>query len=71
MTRDERLELAKIDALVWINRGKLKDAVLSMGLDIKKIDGDSKLNTGLFYIAMEQAIAGDAEGVKRYIEGFN
>jgi len=71
-TREEHLEWCKERALEYADRGELADAVASMGSDLDK-HPDTRggpghialLNLAMLYIANH-----DAQGVRRWIEGF-
>lgn len=75
MTRAEHLQWCKDRAMEYVTHGDLVNAVTSMASDLTKHPETKDSTTGamgmLFLLATQQAMAGDAAGVKRYIQGFN
>lgn len=68
-SRDEHLAWCKERALEYWRAGALSDAVASMGSDLDKHPGTGT-NAALMALAMRYLIDHDADGVKRWIEGF-
>lgn len=71
-TRDEHLEWCKQRAREYLDRGELADAVASMGSDLDK-HPDTRGGPGhiaLLNLAMLYITNHDAQGVRRWIEGF-
>ena len=73
MTRDERVQWCKNRALKYVDSGDLLGAVTSMASDMDQ-HPDTKTGPAIAMLAMlaaQQAMAGDRNGVVRFINGFN
>jgi hypothetical protein len=70
LTRTEYVRNAKDRALLYLEKGKLDSAVVSMAHDMMKYDHRAEADL-LFMPAMQSAALGDKAGVRAYIEGFN
>jgi hypothetical protein len=69
MTYDEHLVWCKRRALEYLNEGDVRNAVTSMLSDLNKHKDTPPLSE-LALVGMLYAINNDAEGVRRFIEGF-
>ena len=71
-TRDEHLAWCKQRALAYVDRGDLKNALASMGSDMcKHPQTDTPAVAAI--LAMDGShyvMSGDADGMRRLIEGF-
>lgn len=72
-TRQEHLQFCKDRAMEYVKEGNLLEAVTSMMSDLGKHPETTATGAlaALGLLAMQQAQAGDVDGVKRYIQGFN
>ena len=70
MTSTEHMEWAKKRALVYVDRGELRDAVASMISDLGK-HPDTECPAFLGVAGMLASADGDADFVRHWIEGFN
>jgi hypothetical protein len=73
MDRAEHLQWCKDRAMEYANSGDLVNAVASMLSDMNK-HPETKLKGAtemLAMLAIQQAASDDADGVKRFITGFN
>ena len=71
MTREEHLQWAKDRALEYVATGSLQEAVASMVSDLSKHEEMNGAASMLMSLGMREAIADNALGVRRWIEGFN
>ena len=75
MTREEHIGWCKQRAREYVQEGNLLEAVTSMMSDLGKHPETRERAGGalamLGLMALQQAQAGDRDGVVRYIEGFN
>lgn len=73
MDRDEHLAWCKRRALECLSAGKIGDAVASMASDLAKHDAwrESPIMPTLTMLGMTYILNHDAEGCRRWIEGFN
>ena len=71
MTRDEHLAWAKKRALLYLDRGDLKEAFTSMGSDLSKHPAFQKIGEVMFPLDMLHVMNHDARELRRWIEGFN
>ena len=73
MTRAEHLAWCKQRALEYVDRGDLKNALASMGSDMRKHpETDTQAATVLLGMeGLRCVMAGDTGGMRRLIEGFN
>jgi hypothetical protein len=69
-TRDEHLAWCKREAMAYWNAGDLKNAVASMMSDMGKHPETSGHSPVLDELAFRYLLDEDAEGVRRWIEGF-
>lgn len=70
MTRQEHLDWAKQRALEYLDRGDLQNAVTSMGSDLSK-HPDLDPPPFLMELGMVELMNHNADGVRRWITGFN
>lgn len=70
MTRDEHLAWCKQRALEYLDEGDLGNAVASMASDLTKHPETGRGHDALMMLAMMYVAQHDAEGVRRWIEGF-
>ncbi len=71
-TRDEHLEWCKQRARQYVDDGALSDAVASMASDLRKHpDTDGPHIPVLVLIGAMDAQRGDANAVRRWVDGFN
>jgi len=68
-TREEHLAWCKEQALEYLNRGDLQNAVTSMGSDLSK-HPELGCNPHLLMLGGMYAMDFDTEGVRKWIEGF-
>ena len=69
-TREEHLEWAKKRAMEYLDQGDLQNAVVSMGSDLSK-HPETTIHSGtLLQLAITYVVNQDADGVRRWIEGF-
>ena len=72
MNRDEHVEWCKGRALAYLDDDDLGQALASMLSDLGKHPETSAIaKSPLSMIGMQAVMAGDAGGVRRFIEGFN
>jgi len=75
MTREQHLAWCKKRALEYVDKGDLANGVTSMISDMDKHDEtrfDPKSVLGMLgLLALQQAVQGDRDGVRRFIVGFN
>jgi hypothetical protein len=71
MTRDEHLAWAKRRALLYLDRGDLKEAFTSMGSDLSKHPELAKIGEMMFPVGMLYVMNRDARQLRSWIEGFN
>jgi len=69
MNRDEHIQWCKDRALEYLNKGDLANAVTSMGSDMDK-HPETRANASLIAVGLMYAMEGDADGVRRFIEGY-
>lgn len=69
-TRAEHLRWCKDRALVYINHGDLNSAFASMGSDLGK-HSETAPSQQLMPLGMRYVLDNDANGLRRFIEGFN
>lgn len=71
-TREEHLKWCKDRALRYLEDGDLTNAVASMGSDLSKHSETHQLvsNPYLMLLGMQHVLSYDAQGVRRWIEGF-
>lgn len=68
-TRDDHLQWAKRRALQYVDAGDLRSAAASMNSDLTKHPG-FQINPALQWVGVQEAMNGDADRVRRWIEGF-
>jgi hypothetical protein len=72
MTRQEHLDWCKQRAREFVINGDLRNAVASMGAGLGKHPETAALADPYLVVAgMHSATKGDADGVRRWINGFN
>lgn len=75
MTRQEHMDWCKKRAMEYVEQGDLLNGVTSMMSDLGKHPETAERAGGalamLGLLALQQAQAGDRDGVVRYITGFN
>lgn len=71
MNRADHLAWCKQRALEYVDQGDLASAVASMTSDLGKHEETVASNPFLMMLAMNYVLSGDANGVRRWIEGFN
>lgn len=69
-SREEHLAWCKQRALEYLDAGDLPNAVASMGSDLTK-HPETGCPPVLMSLAMMHVLDGDAEGIRRWIDGFN
>ena len=69
-TRAEHLDWCKQRALDYLDRGDLLNAVTSMLSDLDKHPDTRSNNPTLYMLGMIYIRDRDAQGVRRFIEGF-
>jgi hypothetical protein len=69
-TYDEHIEWCKQRAMEYLNRGDLVNAVASMTSDLNKHNGTRNINAYILLLGAMRAQEQDADGVRRWIEGF-
>jgi hypothetical protein len=69
-TRHEHLDWCKARALEYLNRGDLSNAVASMASDMTK-HPETSCPPALTMVGMMAVMNHDADGVRRWIAGFN
>lgn len=69
-TREQHLIFCKERALAYVAIGDLQNAVVSMGTDLYGHDETKNLGPHLMMVGMVEAVSGNADAVKRWIEGF-
>jgi hypothetical protein len=67
--RVAHVKWCKARALQYLDAGDLINALASMGSDMAKRD-DCRINQYLYLVGMDRAAAGDSEGLRRWIRGF-
>jgi Tfp pilus assembly protein PilF len=67
--RAEHLAFCKRRALEYLDRGDIQNAVTSMGSDLSK-HPETKAHYTLLMLGMRYILDNDAEGARRWIEGF-
>lgn len=70
MTRAEHIAWCKQRALEYLELGQLPQAVGSMASDMMKHEGTADSMQTMAVIGMSAAMNGDADEVRRWIEGF-
>lgn len=70
LTRAEYLQWCKDRALEYLNQGDLLNAVASMSSDMSK-HPETQTSQSLFTLGMFEALNQNADGVRRWIIGFN
>jgi hypothetical protein len=70
MTREEHLVRCKQRALGYVDRGDLHEAFTSMWSDLRKHPETAISNPYLWMLGAQLVQARDANGLRRYIEGF-
>lgn len=74
-TRQEHMQFCKDRAMEYVKEGNLLEAVTSMMSDLGKHPETASSAGGscavLGILALQQAQAGDTDGVVRFIQGFN
>lgn len=71
MDRSEHLQWCKDRALEYLNRGDLNNAATSMMSDMKKHPETANYPAVLDQLVMLELMNRNADGVRRWIEGFN
>ena len=71
MTRDEHLAWAKERALEYLDAGNLIGAFTSMSSDLSKHSELNAIGFKLFSLGMLYVKQGDAQQLRKWIEGFN
>jgi len=69
MTREQYIELSKERALTLLRAGRMREAVASMMMDMRK-HSNCGVPREIHAIGICAAAAGDAAMVRAYIEGF-
>jgi len=69
-TRDEHLAWCKRDALAYLERGQLQEAVTAMLSDLDQHPETRGDNPYLTMLGMQAILNGDIETCRRFIEGF-
>lgn len=69
-TREEHLAWCKQRAMEYAMRGDLDSAVASMGSDLNKHPETKENSPTLVILGMMLVMNHDADGVRRWIEGF-
>lgn len=70
MTRSEHLQWAKDRALQYLDAGDLNDAFTSMASDLEK-HPETSVPPVLMQLGMMELMNRNAEGIRRWIVGFN
>jgi len=71
MTRAEHLEWCKQRAREYLERGDINQAVTSMLSDLSKHDETRHAGEAMAPVGMLYLMNRDADGARRFIEGFN
>lgn len=71
ITRAEHLAWCKERALKYLDAGEISDAFASMGSDMRKHPETAILNDHLLRLGLMYCWTKDAQGMRRWIEGFN
>lgn len=69
-TRDEHLEWCKEQARVYLDQGKVADAIASMCSDLGKHPDFVGIAEKMGPLAIYYALRNDIEDAKRFVEGF-
>jgi len=69
-TREQYIERSKERALALLGAGRIREAVASMMMDMRK-HPNCEVPHAIHAIGIFAAAAGDAAGARAYIEGFN
>jgi hypothetical protein len=70
VTREQYIERSKERALALLGVGRIREAVASMMMDVRK-HPNCEVPHAIHAIGIFAAAAGDAAGARAYIEGFN
>ena len=71
MNRSEHLQWCKDQALEYLDKGDLVNAIASMLSDLRKHDETRGIGEKLGGLGMLYVMNGDFAGARRFIEGFN
>lgn len=69
-TREEHLAWCKRDALAYLDRGELQEAVTAMLSDLDQHPETRSDNPFLTLLGMQAILTGDVAAARRFIEGF-
>lgn len=70
MTREEHLDWCKQRANEYLDKGDVKNAIASMMSDLNKHPDTKSANQSLGMLGIMYAVQNDADGARRFIEGF-